>query len=30
MQRLSEFKGKDTFNMDSAEGTLMITILLIN
>ena len=30
MQRLSGFKGKDIFNVDSTEGTLMITILLIN
>ena len=25
MQRLSGFKGKDIFNMDSTEGTLMMT-----
>ena len=30
MQHISGFKGKDIFNMDSTEGTLMITILLIN
>ena len=27
MQRLSGFKGKDVFNVDSTEGTLMITLI---
>ena len=27
MQRLSGFKGEDIFDMDSTEGTLMITLI---